>query len=172
MQETIAQKVQNQEFEKRGDIQVLCPEISIHGSGGEPLPLWWILSSTKYLSSHTRHTLLRRHREGSCDHFMKHWGCPKALFLTHLAHITVKCFQTYCITLPFFFIINTSKLPTSIVNDSQDSHISFMEHSSALYFSSNLFYLVNIFPCKYESLCLPLFLPNALGPCNGSCGTA
>ena len=29
MQETIAQKVQNQEFEKRGDIQVLCPEISI-----------------------------------------------------------------------------------------------------------------------------------------------
>lgn len=39
MQETIAQKVQNQEFEKRGDIQVLCPEISIHGSGGEPLPL-------------------------------------------------------------------------------------------------------------------------------------
>ena len=39
MQETIAQKVQNQEFEKRGDTQVLCPEISIHGSGGEPLPL-------------------------------------------------------------------------------------------------------------------------------------
>lgn len=117
-------------------------------------------------------TLLRGHCEGSRVHFMK--APSKHSSLSIWQTLLSNASKIYHITLPFFslfFIINTSKLPTAAINDSQDSHVSFMEHSSALYFSSDLFYLVSIFSCKCESLCLPLFLPNALGPCNDSCVT-
>ena len=87
------------EFEKREDIQVLGPEISIHWSGRGPLPLWWVLSSTKYLSSHTPQRALWRF---PCSFYEAFEAPSKHSSLSIWQTLLSNASKIYHITLPFF----------------------------------------------------------------------